>query len=304
MKKSVFILAAVLLNSVVCLAQEPSNFHQDVPQPTDNSGDSNQIDAGDAIDVNNGTNTTSAKKSKTTNNKPQKNETDTIVAKIDWNEGITRRDSLNRVIKEKDSILAVIKQPLVTYSEKGNGNIPDWVSYILAAALVVVLLIVRKRKPEQPVDSELPPSYNSQSDKANDEQINEKQEPNKKKEEVKDEKEEDAGNALQSKPEPSVQQPISNSLYADSINDGYFKSVKVQPNDDTVFELIKDDPDGKTAVFKIYSGAENRVLRRPDSIDGCDVQQIGKSSLEVEKGTATFEDGKWKVTEKAKVKFV
>ncbi|GHT50013.1 hypothetical protein AGMMS49982_04530 [Bacteroidia bacterium] len=106
-------------------------------------------------------------------------------------------------------------------------------------------------------------------------------------------------------PPPSPVPPVSNLLYAALINDGYLKFIRVQPSDDTVFELIKDDPDGKMAVFTIYSGAENMVLRYPDFIDGCDVQQIGKSSLEVEKGTATLdEDGRWKVTKKAKVKIV
>ncbi|GHT47068.1 hypothetical protein AGMMS49965_24940 [Bacteroidia bacterium] len=97
--------------------------------------------------------------------------------------------------------------------------------------------------------------------------------------------------------------PVSNSLYADSINYGYFKGVSEHPNDYAIYELEKSDE--LTANFTIYKEAYGTVLECPDLIYGCDVQKIGNSSLEVEeKGIATLEDGKWKVTKKAKVGIV
>ncbi|GHT46409.1 hypothetical protein AGMMS49965_23950 [Bacteroidia bacterium] len=97
--------------------------------------------------------------------------------------------------------------------------------------------------------------------------------------------------------------PVSNLLYAKSINHGYFNAVFEHPNDDTIYKLEKSDE--LTANFTIYKEAYGTVLECPDLIEGCDKQNWrGKDqSLQIEEGTATLQDGKWKVTKKANVKF-
>ncbi|KAA6344094.1 hypothetical protein EZS27_008249 [termite gut metagenome] len=101
--------------------------------------------------------------------------------------------------------------------------------------------------------------------------------------------------------------PNAMRLYANSINEeGVFNKITEQPNEDTVFELIKK-PSSQTAAIRIYEGATLRILKNPDFVDGCDKQKINPqpSRLQVEKGTAQKQDnGKWRVTEKAKIKFV
>ena len=103
-------------------------------------------------------------------------------------------------------------------------------------------------------------------------------------------------------PEPP-KKSISVSLYADSISNGAFNRVTEQPNNDTIFELVKN-PDGRSAKFIIWENARTKVLKRPEFVDGCDTQKIGSLSLEVKYGTTQLEDGKWKIVQKARVKFV
>lgn len=95
-------------------------------------------------------------------------------------------------------------------------------------------------------------------------------------------------------------------LYADAIIDGRFHQVTEQPNDDTVYELIRVSS-ARIAMFTIYREAYRRVIRNPDFADGCDKQKVNDEpqSLEMESGEAIMDDlGKWKVTKKAKIKFV
>jgi hypothetical protein len=95
--------------------------------------------------------------------------------------------------------------------------------------------------------------------------------------------------------------------YADSIIDGKFNRVTDQANDDTVFELQLPRADSRNAEFTIYENAKRRALKNPDFIDGCEKQRINPNpvDLQVENGVATLQDnGKWQITQKAKVKFV
>jgi hypothetical protein len=107
------------------------------------------------------------------------------------------------------------------------------------------------------------------------------------------------------KVENSVSQNV-NRLYADAIINGAFHRISEQPNEDTVFELLKL-PATRRAQFRIYADACKRVIKNPDFVDGCDKQKINAQpqNLKVENGEAMQDDfGKWKVTKKAKIKFI
>lgn len=98
-------------------------------------------------------------------------------------------------------------------------------------------------------------------------------------------------------------------FYADSINqDGFFNHISKQPNEDTVFEISLLNAGDRTATFTVYSGAFKRILKNADFVEGCEKQKISSTphSLEVESGEVLFvqEIGKWKITNKAKIKFV
>jgi hypothetical protein len=94
-------------------------------------------------------------------------------------------------------------------------------------------------------------------------------------------------------------------LYADAIIRDFFNKVSEQPNDDTVYELLLKTPNATTTEFTIFQNAYPRVIDTPDFIKGCEKQGHSKTSLEVEKGVATLQDnGKWQITQPAKVKFV
>lgn len=120
---------------------------------------------------------------------------------------------------------------------------------------------------------------------------------------------------INKKQEQTISQPISAplvlgpvSLYADSIHlDGFFNRVSEQANEDTVFEIKLKLPSDTMARFTVYEGAHKRVLKNADFIEGCEKQKTNNqpTRLEVEDGTAELTDsGKWKITNKAKIKFV
>lgn len=102
------------------------------------------------------------------------------------------------------------------------------------------------------------------------------------------------------------QQNQPKKLFADSIVENHFNKISENADDDTVFELyLKKETDLK-AEFTIYENAKRRVLKNADFIDGCDKQKINSNpiDLQIEKGTAILQDGKWQISQKAKVKFV
>jgi len=89
--------------------------------------------------------------------------------------------------------------------------------------------------------------------------------------------------------------------YADSIHsEGYFNHVTEQPNEDTVFELELENF-GTVAKFTVLESKHDKVIRRPEFLNGCEKQVIGNSRLEVTPGKAQLQDGKWFVTTKANV---
>jgi hypothetical protein len=94
-------------------------------------------------------------------------------------------------------------------------------------------------------------------------------------------------------------------LYADAIINDVFNKVSEQPNEDTVYELRRTTPSDRSAKFIIYKGAYSRVIDTPDFIKGCEKQVTGKNDLQVDPGEAAQNDlGKWKITKKARIKFI
>ncbi|MDR0873393.1 MAG: hypothetical protein LBN27_08010 [Prevotellaceae bacterium] len=97
-------------------------------------------------------------------------------------------------------------------------------------------------------------------------------------------------------------------FYSDAIlQNETFNRISLQPNDDTVFEVTRNNVGDKYAKYTVYDGAYRRVLKNPDFAEGCEKQKISvnPSNLEIEQGEVHLEDtGKWKVIRKAKIKFV
>jgi len=92
-------------------------------------------------------------------------------------------------------------------------------------------------------------------------------------------------------------------LYADSIINGEFSHVRKQENDDTVF-VLKLLSESKASIL-LYKQAYNKVLANASYLEGCEMQILGKSSVEVmNEGEAEAEmgsNGKWKVVIPLKV---
>ena len=104
-------------------------------------------------------------------------------------------------------------------------------------------------------------------------------------------------------PEPVPTQPQRQVRYADSIkSDGTFNRVTELPNDDTIFELELDN--SGYAKFTIHENAHNKVIRRPEFLNGCDIQKIGSTQLEITLGKAQEQGEKWLVITKANVKIL
>ena len=102
------------------------------------------------------------------------------------------------------------------------------------------------------------------------------------------------------------QQNQPKKLFADSIVENHFNKITEYVDDDTVFELYLGKGTDFKAEFTIYENAKRRVLKNADFIDGCDKQKINSNpiDLQIEKGVAILQDGKWQISQKAKVKFV
>ncbi|GHT46414.1 hypothetical protein AGMMS49965_23970 [Bacteroidia bacterium] len=85
---------------------------------------------------------------------------------------------------------------------------------------------------------------------------------------------------------------------------GAFHKVTATPTEDTIFKINKTHS-GKTATFEVYRDAYETVIECPDFLEGCEVQKIGSQSVETtEKGEAELEYNTWKITKKAKIKFI
>ncbi|MDR0873392.1 MAG: Ig-like domain-containing protein [Prevotellaceae bacterium] len=234
-------------------------------------------------------------------------------------------------ISAPDSIL-ILQDNIRTLKDenaelKANQNpIPAFVSYILAGLLLVLIvflvIILKKHKKELAKQKENAEEALNISDEEEKKKKDELEKLNKGlNDKIKDLEFENKNLRadLNSKPAQTpttfVSAPVSNSvslsksLYADAINEqnGLFNRVTESPNEDTVFELKLNNAADKTAKFTIYERACPRVLKNNDFAAGCEMQKItsSPSRLDVEQGTVELQDnGKWKITAKAKVKFV
>lgn len=111
--------------------------------------------------------------------------------------------------------------------------------------------------------------------------------------------------AKQEEIKAAINQPKT--LFADAIVGDRFNKVVPNPNEETIYELLLKTPSATTAEFTLYEGNKKQVLRNADKIDGCEKTgtNAGATNIQIEKGTAVLqEDGKWKITNKAKIKFV
>jgi hypothetical protein len=98
----------------------------------------------------------------------------------------------------------------------------------------------------------------------------------------------------------------NNRFFADAIIGGEFHRISELPNEDTVYELYKSSS-ARIAKFRVYAGSHKRVIDTPDFVDGCDKQKINPQpqDIQVEPGEAILdENGKWKITKKANIKFI
>jgi len=91
-------------------------------------------------------------------------------------------------------------------------------------------------------------------------------------------------------------------LYADAIIDGYFNRLSETPNGDTIFELHLQNE--KVATFRVFSGANQLIIKRPEFLEGCDRQILTNAQkIQIEnEGTAWLQtNGKWKIIDKLNV---
>jgi hypothetical protein len=106
------------------------------------------------------------------------------------------------------------------------------------------------------------------------------------------------------KPEPGAQPAAFTALprYADAISGDFFNRVCEQPNEDTVFELNLQARD--LATFTVYRNAHNRVIKRPEFLNGCDKQVIpnGRTIKTERQGEAQrLATGRWRIVKKLNV---
>jgi hypothetical protein len=95
--------------------------------------------------------------------------------------------------------------------------------------------------------------------------------------------------------------------YADAIVGDKFNKVVPIPNEESIYELLLNRQSATTAEFTLYEGNKKQVLRNADKVDGCDKTgtNAGATTIQVEKGETMLDDfGKWKITKKAKIKFI
>ena len=105
-------------------------------------------------------------------------------------------------------------------------------------------------------------------------------------------------------PIPPVRTGAKKNLYADAINKGEFYNVSQLPGDRSVFELELSN-NSSFATFKVYPGAEKRVIDRPNYLADCEKEVIGNESLEtVTLGEARKSGDKWIIDKPLKVKIV
>lgn len=94
------------------------------------------------------------------------------------------------------------------------------------------------------------------------------------------------------------------SLYADAIINGKFNRVKDLPNADTIFELKLSKPGEARANVVIYEGAYQLVKQRPEFLEGCEKQILGSDIVEMLHEGAAQKDGNgnWIITTTPEVK--
>jgi len=87
-------------------------------------------------------------------------------------------------------------------------------------------------------------------------------------------------------------------LYADSIFEGKFNHVSEKIDDDPIFELKLDSPNGTSATVRIHEPSYRRVIANPAFLVGCEKYVLGNTTVTLlREGKAVKEsDGKWKLT--------
>ena len=104
---------------------------------------------------------------------------------------------------------------------------------------------------------------------------------------------------------PVQKKPVesfSSTLYADAIIDGCFNRVINYPNEDTIFVMRLQN--AQTAIFTVYPGAEQLVVKRPEFLEGCDRQTLNNAryiKIESEGLAQQQANGKWNIIKKLNV---
>ena len=95
-----------------------------------------------------------------------------------------------------------------------------------------------------------------------------------------------------------VSPPSPQSLYAKTIVDGKFSRVQEYANDETIFELKLSEQDYTQAKVIVYAANCKLVVSHPEFLDGCEVLNLGNTSVTMlREGAAVKEnDGKWRLT--------
>ena len=93
-------------------------------------------------------------------------------------------------------------------------------------------------------------------------------------------------------------------LYADSIYNDSLYNVTTDPTDETTYLLELLAP--THAMFTIFRESIPSIIRNPDFVDGCVISKMSQEprDVEIEKGETILDGDKWKIIQKAKIKFI
>lgn len=100
-----------------------------------------------------------------------------------------------------------------------------------------------------------------------------------------------------------------NLFYASVVEErvGCFYNVSDTPNEDTIFELRKNEENPHLATFRIYNPVIAKIIKIPDFVTGAaDIQILGNSKVQIlELGQAKLNEmNKWAVIQKIKINVI
>jgi len=238
---------------------------------------------------------------------------------------------IDSIIYKSDSLQAIVYVTGIDYNHVNSRSvsslmlikqIPDFVSYILAALLiglsVLFFIINKKRNTKLAYYRKRKAYYKSLANSAKRAKDNESDEEGDLSPEIEQSTNENQALRTENSPirqnreeseKPELQNPIVSppppqALYADAIIDGKFNRVREQPDEDTVFELKLNPPGGSSARVIIYSPAYRRIIANPSFLEGCEKQIVGGATVTMlREGVAQKDDsGKWNITTTLRVK--